>query len=108
MKSEKVVFIDKELAKSFEELSDKEPIKKALIKVINNLKENAFCGRNIKKKLIPKDLIEKYGIDNLWIYNLPSAWRLLYSVTPSADVKIIAAILDWMNHKDYERLFNFT
>jgi len=23
------------------------------------------------------------------------------------DIKIIAAILDWMNHKDYERLFNF-
>ena len=107
MKSEKVVFIDKELEKSFEELSDKEPIKKALIKAIKDINENAFCGRNVKKKLIPKSLIGKYGIDNLWIYNLPFAWRLLYSVTPSADVKIIAVILDWMNHKDYEKLFKF-
>jgi len=107
MKAEKVVFIDKELERSFEELSDKEPIKKALIKAIKDINENVFCGRNVKKKLIPKFLIKKYDIGNLWIYNLPSAWRLLYSITPSADVKIIAAILDWMNHKDYEKLFKF-
>ena len=108
MKSEKVVFADEGLEKSFEELSDKDPVKKALIKAIKDINDNAFCGRNVKKKLIPKFLIDKYNINNLWIYNLPSAWRLLYSITPSADVKIIAAILDWINHKDYERLFRFT
>ncbi len=108
MKSEKVVFIDDNLEKSFNELSNKDSLKKALKKAIINIQENIFCGRNVKKKLIQKTLMKKYRINNLWIYNLPSAWRLLYSITPSKEIQIIAAILDWMNHKDYERLFKFT
>ena len=66
-----------------------------------------FCWQKCKKEIDPKSLIQKYKINNLWIYNLPSSWRLLYSITPSIEVKVIAAILDWMNHKDYERLFKF-
>lgn len=107
MKPEKVIFFNEDLENSFEELSDKDSLKKAMKRAIGNLQENAFAGRNVKKKLIPKQLKEKYGISNLWIYNLPDSWRLLYSITSSGDVEIIAAILDWMNHKDYERLFNF-
>ena len=76
-------------------------------KQYKDIQENAFIGRNVKKKLIPKEIIQKYRLSNLWVYNLPSAWRLLYTITPSKDVRIITAILDWMDHKDYERLFNF-
>ena len=107
MKAEKVVFVDNSLEEAFRNLSEKDSIKKALKKAIKNIQEDVFCGRNVKKKLIPRKLIEKYKINNLWIYNLPSAWRLLYSITPPRDIKIIAAILDWMNHKDYEKLFKF-
>jgi len=107
MKSDKVVFVDKELERAFESLSEDEPLKKALEKAIRDINENVFCGRNVKKKLIPRDLFQKYSISNLWIYNLPSSWRLLYSITPSEEVKILAAVLDWMNHKDYEGLFGF-
>jgi len=49
MKSEKVVFVDKKLEESFNELSEKEPLKKALKGAIKNIQENAFCGRSIKK-----------------------------------------------------------
>ncbi len=107
MKPSKIVFVDEELQKSFEELPEEDPIKKGLIKSIRELQEDAFCGRNVKKNLIPKELIQKYNINNLWLYNLPNAWRMLYSLTPSEEVKIIAVILNWMNHKDYERLFKF-
>lgn len=81
MKPKKVIFVDEELAKSFYELSDKDPVKKALIRAIRDLHEDVFYGRNVKKKLIPRELIEKYGVNNLWVYNLPSAWRMLYSLT---------------------------
>ncbi|MBU0761056.1 MAG: hypothetical protein KJ600_06100 [Nanoarchaeota archaeon] len=107
MKSEKVVFFDEDLEKAFENLSEADPLKKALKKAVKDIGTNVFCGRNVKKKLIPKEFIQKYSINNLWIYNLPSAWRLLYAITPSEEAKIIAAILDWMSHKDYERLFRF-
>ncbi|MFA4960239.1 MAG: hypothetical protein WC548_01100 [Candidatus Pacearchaeota archaeon] len=99
----KVVFIDDELEKAFESLKDSDPVKKGLKKAIREISENAFCGRNVKKSLIPA----AYSyFENLWIYNLPSAWRLIYSLAPSK-VEIIAVVLDWMDHKDYERLFNF-
>ena len=107
MKPEKVVFFDQNLENSFNELSDYDPLKKALVRAIRTLKEDAFCGRNVKKELIPKSLIQRYGINNLWIYNLPNSWRMLYVITRSAEVEIIAVILDWMNHKDYEKLFKF-
>jgi hypothetical protein len=107
MKPEKVVFVNEGLEKEFNELSEKDPLKKSLIRAIKNIQENAFSGRNVKKNLIPKAYIEKYRVDNLWIYNLPDGWRLIYSITSTGEIKIIAAVLDWMDHKDYERLFGF-
>jgi len=107
MKPEKVIFIDESLEKSFNELSKEDPIKKSVVRAIKSLRENAFSGRNVKKNIIPKSLMQKYGLNNLWIYNLPDGWRMLYVLTPSDEIQIIAVVLDWMNHKDYERLFKF-
>ena len=107
MKCEKVIFVDDDLENTFNQMSEKDPVKKAIKKAIKDIEYSAWVGRNVKKKLIPNNLKEKYKISNLWIYNLPDSWRLLYSITPSEEVKIIAAILDWMDHKDYERLFKF-
>lgn len=103
----KVNFTDLELKKTFEELEKSDPrLYKEIVKAINDICQNSFCGRNVKKELIPKDLIQKYKISNLWIYNLRKDWRLLYSLGKD-EVELIAVILDWMDHKDYERLFRF-
>jgi len=107
MKPSDTKFINSKLEDIFNRLSDEDPLKKALKKAIKEIQNNMFIGRNVKKKLIPKKLIIKYDINNLWIYNHPSAWRLLYTLTRDKNIKIIAIILDWMNHKDYEKLFNF-
>ena len=80
---------------------------KEIENALNTIKQNAFFGRNVKKKLIPKELIQKYMISNLWIYNLRKDWRLLYTITNNG-VEVLAIVLDWMNHKDYEKLFRFT
>ena len=107
IKPDKIKFIDNSLGDAFENLSKDDPIKKSLIRAITEIKENVYCGRQVKKKLIPKKLVQKYDINNLWIYNLPSSWRLLYALTNSGQIELIAILLDWMNHKDYERLFKF-
>jgi len=79
---------------------------KWISRAIDDLEENSFCGIQIPKKLIPKVYIERYDIDNLWKYDLPKGWRLIYSVA-NDEVCIISILLEWMNHKDYEKRFNY-
>ena len=103
----RIIFADEELKKTFENLkSEDERLYKEIEEALKTIKQDAFFGRNVKKKLIPRELIQKYGIDNLWIYNLRKDWRLLYTITNN-EVEVLAIVLDWMNHKDYERLFKF-
>ncbi|MEF8848671.1 MAG: hypothetical protein V5A68_06000 [Candidatus Thermoplasmatota archaeon] len=70
------------------------------------MKKNPTCGIKIPRKLCPKGYIKKYEINNLWKYDLPNAWRLIYTIVGN-EVKIIALILEWMSHKDYERRFGY-
>lgn len=103
----KVSFIDKELKESFENLEFSDPrLFKEIENALKEICQNSFCGRNVKKNLIPKEFKQKYQINNLWIYNLRKDWRLLYSVGGDK-IELIAVVLDWMNHKEYERLFKF-
>ena len=100
-------FIDLELKRAFESMSGDDPIKKGLMRAFEDIENNVRVGRLVVKRAHQKKevkrFLEKYEVNNLRIYNLPSAWRLIYSVTAD-EIGIIAVILDWMNHKDYERL----
>ncbi|MBU0470096.1 MAG: hypothetical protein KKA62_04340 [Nanoarchaeota archaeon] len=107
IKPSKVVFISDELEKDFNSLKDDDPIKKAMIRAIHDLRENAFFGIQIPKRLIPKEYIKKYEINNLWKYDLPRGWRLLYTIAPNNEVELISAILEWFDHKNYERRFKY-
>jgi len=71
-----------------------------------NIQEDPVCGIKIPVRLIPKSWKQKYFINNLYKYNLPNAWRLLYSLIGDK-IEIIAIILGCYNHKDYNRLFNY-
>ena len=44
---------------------------------------------------------------SIWKYDLPRGWRLLYTVAPNNEVELISAILEWFDHKDYERRFGY-
>lgn len=107
IKPSRVVFISDELEKDFNQLKDDDPIKKGIVRAIRDLKENAFAGIQIPKRLFPIEYVKKYGINNLWKYDLPNGWRLLYTVTPENEVELISAILEWFDHKRYERKFKY-
>ena len=77
-----------------------------MIRAIHDLRQNAFAGIQVPKRLIPKEYIQKYKINNLWKYDLPKGWRLIYSVA-NGQVCILSIVLEWMSHKDYERRFKY-
>ncbi len=79
---------------------------KWISRAIDDLEEDAFCGVQLTKKLIPQTYIDKYGIDNLWKYDMPKGWRLLYTVA-NDEINIISIMLEWLDHKEYERRFKY-
>jgi hypothetical protein len=73
---------------------------------IDQLHNNVFTGIQIPKRMIPDQYVKKYHPDNLWKYDLPHGWRLLYFIISEQDIAI-AVIIDWMSHKEYDRLFHY-
>ena len=107
IKPSEVVFVSEYLESIFESLKDNDYIKKHILNAINELKKNAFVGIRIPKRLFPKEYVLKYNISNLWKYDLPDGWRLMYTVTSPNKVEIVSVILEWFDHKDYERRFGY-
>jgi len=103
-------FADENIREAFYKLEKGDDSERELFKLINqaldNLEENAFCGIQIPKRLIPKEYILKFGVKNLWKYDLPKAWRLIYSVV-NDEIVIVSLVLEWLDHKKYEKRFKY-
>lgn len=107
IKRSKVVFISEKLEKAFESLPENEILKKHIKRAMEDIKENAFAGIRIPKRLFPKEYVIKYNVKNLWKYDLPDGWRLIYTIVTPNKVEILSVILEWFNHSEYERRFNY-
>ena len=100
-------YADEKIKNSFEKLKSKdESLLRHIKNALENIKEDPTCCIKISKRLIPKEWVKKYRINNLYKYNLPNAWRLFYSLIGN-DVEVIAILLGCMNHRDYERKFRY-
>ena len=100
-------YAEEKIKKDIEKLESRdEELYRHIINALMNIQEDPVCGIKVSKRLIPKIWIQKYGINNLYKYNLPNAWRLLYSLAGDR-IELIAIILGAFNHKDYERLFGY-
>ena len=109
-KSISVTFVTQKLEQRYEQLKTGKIEDRQLAIFIDNLmqdlKKNSACGTKIRKKLWPKVYIKKYGITNLWKYDLPSAWRLIYTIKTN-EFMILIVVLEWFNHQEYERRFKY-
>lgn len=105
-----VTFGEKKVETEFEKLEEGNFEEKQLYgfidRAIKDMKNNPMCGIKIASRLWPKEYVQKYGITNLWKYDLPNAWRLVYTIQTN-EVMILNVILEWFNHKDYERKFKY-
>lgn len=75
-------------------------------RAIYDLKENPLTGVIVPRRLWPREYKKKYDIDNLRKYDLPNGWRLTYTLRGSS-IEILAVILEWFNHKEYEKRFGY-
>jgi hypothetical protein len=77
-----------------------------LNRAFDDLKLDPLCGIKIPKDQWPKEYIKKYEIDNLWKYDLPDGWRLIYTLRAN-QVTVLTVVLEWFDHKEYERRFGY-
>lgn len=105
-----VAFIDQSIKDSFEKLKngtfEEQELANEIIKAIDFLKENPKKGIVVPTKLWPKEFIQKFQIDNLRKYDLPNAWRMLYTLHGN-DIEVIAVIIEWNRHKIYDRRMGY-
>lgn len=106
-----IKFGDMQIKKAYKELDSgrfqEKRLKGWLDRAFEELERNAFCGIQIPKRLIPRKYHFKFGdLGNLWKYNLPDAWRLIYTVKKE-DIIVLSIILEWMDHKCYDKKFGY-
>jgi Txe/YoeB family toxin of Txe-Axe toxin-antitoxin module len=103
-------FADCDVEKAFEELKKGKFEDRRLLgwleAAIKELRRDPLCGVRIPSKLWPAIYIKKYGIDNLRKYDLPDGWRLLYTIHGN-EVEIISILIEWLDHKNYEKRFGY-
>jgi mRNA-degrading endonuclease RelE of RelBE toxin-antitoxin system len=104
-----------EAEKVYKHLNEEAPTSKTermILKAVNQkvelIKSNPHFGNPISKKKIPVEYQQKYGITNLFRVKLPSAWRMLYTLTDGeSEIEIIAFVLDVIDHKQYDKKFGY-
>ncbi|MFA4953385.1 MAG: hypothetical protein WC584_04125 [Candidatus Pacearchaeota archaeon] len=107
IKPSDVKFVSERLEENFNSLDEEDPLKKSIKRAIKDLQNNAFFGIQIPKRLIPKEYIIKYDAKNLWKYDLPQGWRLIYMITVEKEVQLVSLILEWFSHPEYEKRFHY-
>jgi len=105
-----VVFINPKIERQFKSLESGKYEDKKLFtyikRAIEDLKENPGSGIKISKDIWPEKYVKEYKIDNLWKYDLPKGWRLIYTLI-SSEVRIFNVLLEWFDHKSYEKRFGY-
>jgi hypothetical protein len=81
-----------------------------LLKIVNSgldvLKGNMFAGERIERKKFPKYYVQKYGVNNLYKYNLNSRTRLIYTLVADGS-GVAVVVLEILDHKKYEERFGY-
>ena len=90
--------------------SGKKPTYAQLLSSINNalrnIKSNPYFGDLIPKKCVSKATANKYGTYKILRVELVGYWRLLYTLI-GEEVKIVAFILEYMDHNSYNKVFGY-
>lgn len=70
------------------------------------LQVNMFAGESIRKNLIPRHYIRKFGVNNLFRYHLPKGFRAIYTLARDGE-EVSVLVLEASDHKSYEERFGY-
>ena len=88
--------------------SSHDPASASIRRRIRSLKDvllvDCLHGDVVKKEGIPKILRERYGLENLFVEDLPSFWRLLYTIVRDRGERYVV-VVEIVDHRAYSARF---
>jgi hypothetical protein len=96
------IFISDDLARRLRKLGLEHKIAKWIGDMEGVLKENMYAGDLIRKSQIPKQYLERFGVNNLYRYSHPEGFRSCYTILNGCPY-----ILDIMTHPEYDKMFGY-
>ncbi len=100
------VYGSKDFVKFYNTLEFTNELKRHIEQAVDLLADNPIAGNRIEKHLWPKKYIRKYGINNLFRYQLPSGYRMIYTLIGESK-EIICLIIAVLSHKEYDETFGY-
>lgn len=105
-----VAFVSEKIKNEFDSLKtgrfEDQQLYDFIDRALSDLKKNPVCGTKIPKTLWPKEYVQQFRVTNLWKYDLPNGWRLIYTIK-NTEIEIVNIVLEWFDHKVYEKRFNY-
>jgi hypothetical protein len=96
------VFITEDLATLLGKVGAENKLSKWIDCTKTVLSENMYAGELIRKSQIPKQYIDRYGVNNLYRYSHPEGFRSCYTIVNGCPV-----ILDIMSVAEYDKVFGY-
>ena len=105
----KDIVLSSSAAESFEELqTGSDPSSGPIVRRIRALKPillaDCLHGEVVKGDRIPKALKNRHGLENLFVEDLPSFWRLLYTIVRDRGERHIV-VVEIVDHRTYDGWF---
>jgi hypothetical protein len=96
------IFVSEDLATLLRKVGTKNNLSKWVDGMETVLSENMYAGELIRKSQIPKQYIDRYGVNNLYRYSHPEGFRSCYTILNGCPY-----ILDIMSHSEYDKVFGY-
>ncbi|MBU0471666.1 MAG: hypothetical protein KKF65_03510 [Nanoarchaeota archaeon] len=87
-------------------LEIKSPLLESITDILRQLQINPYLGDLIPRKNLSKKTISYYGTNKLFRIALINYWRLIYIIIGKED-RTIVLILEFFNHKNYNKRFGY-
>ena len=89
-------------------LTSSSPDLRTVAKRVHGLKAillaDCLHGEVVPKSAIPSTLRHSYGLENLYVEDLPSFWRLLYTVV-RIDGQRVIVVIEIVDHRAHSKWF---
>jgi hypothetical protein len=70
------------------------------------LKGNMFAGERVERRRFPRYYVQKFGVNNLYKFNLDSRMRLVYTLVAD-EGGVAVVVLEVLDHKKYDERFGY-